>query len=465
MKPCPWYNEKINILSLVLPHHKNFKPIDNTSLSQFGFSKSDHTKYNEIKYCYDKGHGDMVIKTFTYTLNLTEDQKNLLLQWFEICNSVYNNCVMMYNKNPKQFSLNYKAQKLVIFKYMFKNEKKPVPYDILTGVVQQFCTNVKTAITNVRNGNIKKFRMKLKINPMKYSIVIPKKSINSDGFFPRFLSKINQFTNIDVEKIECDSKLVYINKKFYLKCPMKVQTEEQIKSNIVALDPGECNFMGFYSPNESGLIGSNMRKRIINIRNKIKIVDRSISKRINRNKTKLRNVKKLRKLKQSYHNKIKNIVKEMHNQTSLYLVKNYSKIIIPVFETQNMVKCYGKKYITKIKEELKDYPEKLSKEIKRVNKIRKLSKTQKFVLNSLSHFTFREHLKHKCKEYNCELQVVTEEYTSQCCGVCGLLSQVYDTRTKMCPYCGYICDRDINGSRNILLKNSQNNIQTCLYYQ
>jgi transposase len=60
-------------------------------------------------------------------------------------------------------------------------------------------------------------------------------------------------------------------------------------------------------------------------------------------------------------------------------------------------------------------------------------------------------------EYGCELKIVTEEYTSMCCSNCGMLSDNYKKRMKTCPYCKLSINRDVNGSRNILIKNSLGN--------
>jgi len=462
MIKCPWYSKSINAMSLVLPHHKNYNQVENSSLSQFGFNKSKTIQYNNTQCYYKTKHNHEVIKCYSYKISPSKYQQEILSRWFTLCNCVYNHCVIEFNKNSSTFSSSYMKQKLVVFKNLFGENKKPVPYDVLTDVVKQFCTNIKSCFTNLKKKHIKHFKMKLIIKPISHSILIPKKSINSSGFFPSIFGEINGFEKIETDEIECDSRLIYKNGEFYLKCPMKVKTKTQDKNNIVALDPGERNFLAFYSPNESGLIGTNLRETILKIQTKISIIDRAIARRRNRNGTKLKNLQKLKKRKRNYHTKIKNIVKELHNQTSLYLVKNYSKILIPKFETQDMIKCYGKRYIKKLHEDLNDQPEKLFSEMKKINKIRRLSKKQKFVLNSLSHFSFRQHLTHKCKEYNCELQVVTEEYTSKCCGACGMLSDNYTKRIKSCPYCGYSCDRDINGSRNILLKNSVKNIRPCV---
>ena len=71
----------------------------------------------------------------------------------------------------------------------------------------------------------------------------------------------------------------------------------------------------------------------------------------------------------------------------------------------------------------------------------------------LSHYKFRQHLINKGNEYGCKVVVVTEEYTSKTCTNCGAVSEYYRKRMKKCPKCNYEIDRDVNGSRNILLKN------------
>jgi putative transposase len=123
-----------------------------------------------------------------------------------------------------------------------------------------------------------------------------------------------------------------------------------------------------------------------------------------------------------------------------------------------MVKCFGKKYIKNKLNELKTATiEEKKKEITIMRKKKRLAKRVKFVLNQLSHYKFKQHLANKCNEYGCELKIVTEEYTSQCCSQCGILSNSYIKRLKCCISCNFTIDRDLNGSRNILLKNSSDN--------
>ena len=61
--------------------------------------------------------------------------------------------------------------------------------------------------------------------------------------------------------------------------------------------------------------------------------------------------------------------------------------------------------------------------------------------------------KKKSIEYGSEIIIVTEEFTSKTCTNCGCQGTSYDKkRIKLCK-CGVKIDRDINGARNILIKN------------
>ena len=69
-----------------------------------------------------------------------------------------------------------------------------------------------------------------------------------------------------------------------------------------------------------------------------------------------------------------------------------------------------------------------------------------------SHYRFKEYLKATAKKYRTNIYDVDESYTSQMCTKCGILSKKYDNKREKICTCGYKIDRDINGSRNILLK-------------
>jgi putative transposase len=127
------------------------------------------------------------------------------------------------------------------------------------------------------------------------------------------------------------------------------------------------------------------------------------------------------------HRKIKylsNLKEELHNKTVKYLSDNYGKIIIPPFETQKMVSS-----------------EKTNRNLSRS-------------LMNLSYYKFLIKLKNRCKEYDIELMIRPEYYTSKTCGNCGNIKHdLGNADVYNCKKCNIVLDRDTNGARNIMLRN------------
>jgi len=66
---------------------------------------------------------------------------------------------------------------------------------------------------------------------------------------------------------------------------------------------------------------------------------------------------------------------------------------------------------------------------------------------------FQQRLIAKSKlKNNCVVKVCTEEYTSKTCGRCGSLNKVGSKEIFICNKCNLVLDRDVNGARNILIK-------------
>ena len=74
---------------------------------------------------------------------------------------------------------------------------------------------------------------------------------------------------------------------------------------------------------------------------------------------------------------------------------------------------------------------------------------------SLKHYRFQQRLKDKIEEYpGKKLHICTEEYTSKTCTNCGVIkNSLGGNEVFKCKNCSLIIDRDINGARNILIKN------------
>ena len=71
-----------------------------------------------------------------------------------------------------------------------------------------------------------------------------------------------------------------------------------------------------------------------------------------------------------------------------------------------------------------------------------------------SFHSFKEKLKYKCDVYSKKLIIVDESYTSCTCGVCGTINNTKGKELFSCVSCGLEIDRDVTGSRNILIKHN-----------
>lgn len=376
-----------------------------------------------------------VLRSYKHKIELDAIQKKTISKWFEKADYVYDTCVYCFNDDSDEF---IRLSKANFFNKIFGDEEKGAPYDILTGEYKSFKTNMKSAISNLKKGNQKHFEMKYKNTKDGRTIVIPIRSINKDGFYGSVLGKIRNFEKIvNVDDIGGDCKLKYdrVTDNWYFISSQFIEKKKITdRENTVALDEGESIFASFYSPMKCGKIGENMRKPILKIQESINRLQSAIKKRKNTKGKKLKNKKKLQNKMNRKYQKISHLVDEVHHQAANYLCQNYDNILMPKFETKKMIKNEGKN----------------RKEKKRQNK---LNKRVKFVLMNQAHYRFKLFLKAKAEEYGCHVIDCTEEYTSMSCGKCGYLSSEYTRRTKRCPHCEHQINRDINGSRNIFIKN------------
>jgi len=386
-------------------------------------------------------------------------QVNKLHEWFDECRKIYDYCIKKYNENNNFFDKGYMSAKISIFEELYGNENKPVPYDILTDEIRIFCSNLKSCQTNLANSNIKSFEMKSKKNHFGQCIFIPKTAMTQKGLYFNHLGKMSGFEKIQLNEVVNDCRLIYnkLHNSYTLLVPInKDKIIIPNRKKIVAVDPGGRIFMAYFSPDDFGFLGYEYRQLFLSELEKIAKLQRILKRGYNNHGKKIRNKKSIIRRINMIYERMKNLRDELHHKIALFLCENYDTILIPNFETQRMLSSdlnyrKGQKYVERIYDE--EGKEAGKEALREYKKRRRLNKKDKFVLNMLSHYRFRQHLTNKACEYGCKIEVVTEEYTSQTCTNCGHKSTQYNYREKTCENCNYTIDRDINGSRNILIKN------------
>ena len=452
----------------------NTSLINTTSHSWFSMKKQNLNNKSLPKISYPSLQSfktditekeNTVVRTKKIRLFLNQTQKQKFKQW--ICTGRY-----LYNKSikiikDKKYNGKFKLRTQLVTNYEHSWELD-TPQGVREGAVFDAC--------DAYNSNLAKYKITKKPFDLKFrkkkdishTITLPVDSLNKNlQLYPKFLSKNScllihktEYENIkwkdkysekgkkkrlEIEKLMKNDKkeipkveivktkvgevldkvirIQYTNdKKWYLCVPIDVDVKSsESQGGIISLDPGVRTFLTGYSPNgEIIKIGDNDLNKI---RTYLLKTDKFISKisKMTKRRKKRSNIAKRKRF-----NRVINWIKDCHRKTVKYLIDNYNYIIIPPFNVKNMVN----------------------------RKNRKIN--NKTVRNMLtwSHYKFRMMLLNKSEEYNDKHIICpTEEYTSKTCGRCGNIKyNLGGNKVYNCKKCGLHIDRDINGSRNILIK-------------
>jgi len=294
------------------------------------------------------------------------------------------------------------------------------PKDIRNGAIRDLKKAFKTAFTHLKRGLIQKFKVGFKRKKTYPSVEIPRKALSFKN------GKLRLYPTYDLQPLklsrrekkidlEYDCRLQYIHGHYYLVVPYKKKSKPKQTSQskgILSLDPGVRTFLTGYSENEVIKIQHN-RETLKKLQHRLDHFKSLRYRKLIRRSSFSRRQKSL-------YRKVKNIITELH-YTTIQVLKDYKWILLPAFESQEMV---GRLH----------------------------RKTNRELLG-LQHYLFKQRLKASLKldSYSNVIDV-TEEYTSKTCGQCGSLKKIGGSETYKCSNCGLVIDRDVNGARNILLK-------------
>jgi putative transposase len=334
---------------------------------------------------------------------------------------VYNKALEKIKKNEEKLNFYTLRNKLVTAKNNpdINEWELETPKDIRAGAIRDMIKNHKTAFSNLKNNNIKGFKMGFCSKKDIPSIEIPKSALKLDkglfiykSYLPEKI-KVGRREKMNFS-FDYDCRLQLKNNQWFLLVPIKT-TASKIEDRLgyCSLDPGVRNFQTIYS--EEMIVQVKIRKELIK---KLQIkLDHFQSLRDKKTISRYRFRRKERRI----YTRINNLIDDLHHKTCSFLTKTFNHIILPIFESQKMTKRY---------------------------KIRGLNRD----LLQLKHFLFRERLKAKCELRQCSLDICTEEFTSKTCGLCGKCTSVEGEDVFTCDYCNLVVDRDVNGARNIAIK-------------
>jgi IS605 OrfB family transposase len=379
---------------------------------------------NKREYFRKKNKKNSVINNINEKKEIIKNDINIIQNDHDIkkLQSKRHDNIKDYLKSDNyQMILDYK----ILRTYFLKDEIKNIsinyktPIHSLDKAVSLACASFKSAISNLKNKNIKTYKIrKIKCNKKSLLMDIEKTAFTKNGksFIKSVLGKeVLNKNNIDYN-IKNDCKLHY-NKdtqKFILLVPEEVNIKNIIKNdNYISIDPGLRTFLNCTTNNSYIEIGSNIKYKL---ENELKRLDKISL--IKENKIKDRYLRIIR-------SRIKNRINDMHWKIIDYLTNTYKIIIIGKWSTKSIISNYDSN----------------------------LKKMNKRIIQCLSFYSFLEKLKYKCLIKNTDLKIVDEHYTSKMCTLCtNIKEDLKGDKTYNCTVCNISIKRDYNGSRNIFLK-------------
>ena len=217
--------------------------------------------------------------------------------------------------------------------------------------------------------------------------------------------------------IPCESKYIRVTEK----------TDHQ-KNPVVSSDPGVRAFQTMYDPFEQKAWQMGTQEDLLELR-KLKTRAQhfdslaAVAKKKGQAKAahdyERAAAKTWRKLKDVRHNKHRLIASDM--------VRNYQSVVVGKLSSSSCV--YTKNG-------------------------RKLSRQTNSDMHTWSPYTFQQRLHNRANGTTTFVMDQDEAYTSKTCGRCGKINKKLGSSKTFECQCGTVIDRDVNGARNILVKNA-----------
>ena len=293
------------------------------------------------------------------------------------------------------------------------------PKDIRANAVKRCCDAFTTGFSNLKKGNIKHFKLKYKKKSEKIqSIELTPKNIyiknEKINILPEtFGSNSVLKTHKPLKNITIKNNVDIIRKKneywVYILLPTEPIPQTSLE-RIAGVDPGVRTFATVYSYDKENI-------KIVEYQHKIEVL-----KNLNRKLTILKDKRRRKKHFNKIEKRKEDLVDNLHWDFINHLLKN------------NDVVYYG---------DIKSH------DIVKNGKNRVLNQT----FNDLKFYQLKQRLLYKAYIYGKKVIMVPEHYTTKTCSCCGTINNnVGSKEVFTCGNCETITGRDMNASKNMILK-------------
>lgn len=298
------------------------------------------------------------------------------------------------------------------------------PKDIRSCAIEELCSAYKSAFTNLKRGNIKFFNMdyRKKNNPKQHLTMTPKniKIINGKiQILPTLFKEEKYFKTCQKIKEQLRDVSIHHNViltrehgNYDILIPIDLPTMELNKSIEVV---GGCD-LGL---RVTGTVYSNSKEE--NIVTEYTCPIEKINK-LNKEITILKRLKKRKKALRKREQKKLNLINDFHWRFINDVLKRHDMLFIGDIKSHDIVKEGKNKSINRL-------------------------------FNDMRFHVLKKRFLYKATLLGKIVDFVNEAYTSKTCSSCGQINEsLGSSKTFNCHRCGCSIDRDVNASKNILMK-------------
>ena len=262
-------------------------------------------------------------------------------------------------------------------------------------------------------------RFRSRKNP-RQTFTVQANCVSDLGIYRSKLSDVRMAENLPTPENHNICRLSLRYGQYHLSVPYdeKLPPRRENQARVAALDPGVRSFMTWYCVDSVGKIGEGAFFRIQRLCERLDDLMSRAQKSPSRKRRNMRRAANKMRL------KIENLVQELHRQAARFLVDNFDVILLPGFETSEMVER-GRRRIR--------------------------SKTVRNLL-TLAHYKFKLFLRNKAAEVGATVLDVSEAYTTKTVSWTGELLEGLGGASVVVAQDGERMDRDYNGARGIYLR-------------
>ena len=356
-------------------------------------------------------------------------QRAELRRWFGAARYAYNQAVELLTSEDAPPAVKTKIRDLIL--PTLPAWHRSAPCEVLVGAVFDACRAVSAAKKfnaqlardkskgRRQDDDFARVHFRSRKNP-RQTFTVQAGCVTDLGIYRSKLGDMQMAEKLPVPENRNICRLSLRYGQYHMSVPYdeKLPPERENQARVVALDPGVRSFLTWYCADSVGKIAEGAFFRIQRLCERLDDLLSRAAKSSSRRRRNMRRAANRMRL------KIENLVQGLHRQTARFLVDKFDVILLPGFETSEMVER-GRRRIG--------------------------SKTVRNLL-TLAHYRFGMFLRHKAREIGAIVLSVNEAYTSKTVSWTGEMLEGLGGASVVVAQDGERMDRDYNGARGIYLR-------------